>query len=387
MPNLLQRAWWRLSGRGRVIQLPPLVRQKVAQRALLLYLNEWWNPLEYWRKKSSHQNLHQARDIALLLQERGYACDVVHYKNKQFTVDRPYDLIISHRFDDRFLRVAKPAGARYLCLATTQAPQVHNAISRRRHDEVSRRRKGSLSHFRDVSENLTFLQHADAIAAFGDAMVAEGWSRNFSGPVRTFNNWPFEIPQPQKKDWGRAKTGFLFLASGSQVHKGLDLLLEAAQRLPQARIYVCSYFKTEKDFGALYHKELFESPNVFPVGRINIRSAQFQRLLADTAFAILPSASEGSPGSIIQCAHGGLIPVISHYCGSRWPESRLIEELTVDSVTRAMEECLAMSTEAIQQLSHAVQQRVEQECSREAFRRRWEEILDEIAGPVDIMQP
>jgi glycosyltransferase involved in cell wall biosynthesis len=185
---------------------------------------------------------------------------------------------------------------------------------------------------------------------------------------------------------GAGETGFFFLASATQVHKGLDLLLEAAQRLPHARIYVCSYFKMEKDFCALYRKELFEAPNVFPIGRINIRSAQFQRLLAETAFAILPSASEGSPGSIVQCGYGGLIPVVSRYCGSRWPESKLIEDLTVDSVTRAMEECLAMPTEAIQQLSRAVQQRVEQECSRAAFRRRWEEILDEIVGPVDTMR-
>jgi hypothetical protein len=148
---------------------------------------------------------------------------------------------------------------------------------------------------------------------------------------------------------------------------------------------VCSYFKSEKDFCALYQHELFASPNVFPIGRINVRSAQFQRLLADTAFAILPSASEGSPGSIIQCASGGLIPVISRYCGGRWPESRMIEDLSIDAVTRAMEECLAMTGDEVVQLSAAVQRRVEQECSRAAFRRRWEEILDEIVGPVDTM--
>jgi len=240
-----------------------------------------------------------------------------------------------------------------------------------------------LSNFRDVSEKLTFLDHADAIAAFGDDAVAEGWKHHFSGPIRTFNNWPFDIPRPAGKDGARAKTGFLFLASGSQVHKGLDLLLEAAQRLPEARIYVCSYFESEKDFCALYRHELFASPNVFPIGWVNIYSAKFQKLLAETSFAILPSASEGSPGSIIQCAQGGLIPVISRYCGSRWPESRIIENLTVEDVTRAMEECLAMSVPEIEQLSAAVRLRVERDCSRAAFHRRWEEILDEIVGPVD----
>ena len=380
MNRYFQRVWWHLSGRNRIVRLS--ARRPGARRALLLYLNERWNPLDYWRKKSSHQNLHQAEDIATILQKRGYDCDIVHYKNKSFKVASPYDLIISHRFDAGFLACPKPASARYICLTTTQAPQVHNTVARQRHEEVCTRREGTLSNFRDVSENLTFLRQADALASFGDEVVAEGWRQKFGGPIHTFNNWYFEIPQPKEKDWAKAKTGFLFLASGSQVHKGLDLVLEAIQRLPQARLYVCSYFKSEKDFCALYRRELFNSPNVFPIGRINVRSAQFQHLLAHTAFAILPSASEGSPGSIIQCAYGGLIPVVSRYCGSRWPESRMIPELTIDAVTRAMEECLALSTESVQQVSATVQQRVEREFSRAAFLRRWEEILDAVTGPV-----
>ena len=352
----------------------------------MLYLNDWWNPLDRLRKQSAHQNLHQARDIAQILQKRGYACDVVHYKNKQFKVSTPYDLIISHRFDDDFLRIPKPPGARYLCLTTTQAPQINNAIAGRRRDEVCRRRGGELSKCRDVSENLTFLRHADGMASFGDETVAQGWAKNFGGPIRTFNNWAFEIPRPKEKDWTRAKSGFLFLASGSQVHKGLDLVLEAARDLPEVRIYVCSYFKFEKDFCALYRQELFHSPNVFPIGIVNIRSAQFQRILADTAFAIMPSASDACPGSVVQASYCGLVPVLSRYCGVGWPEAIFAESLTVDEVRSRMQECLAMTAETVQQRSRAVQQRVEQECSRAAFCRRWEEILDEIVGPVDTIQ-
>lgn len=387
MAGLLQRVWWRLSGRSRVVHLPPPARTEPARRALLLYLNDWWNPLDYLRKRSSHQNLHQARDIALLLQKRGYACDVAHYKNKEFFVDRPYDLIISHRFDAGFLRVPKPAAARYLCLTTTQAPQINNQVAGQRREEVGRRRGGQLSKLRDVSEDLSFLRQADGLASFGDESVAAGWRENFGGPIRTFNNWPFEIPWPKEKDWARARTGFLFLASGSQVHKGLDLVLEAIQKLPEARLYICSYFKSEKDFCALYQREIFHSPNVIPVGLVNIRSARFQRILADTAFAIMPSASDACPGSVVQAASCGLVPVLSRYCGVGWPEAIYAEALTVEEVRMRMEECLAMSTEAIQERSRAVQQRMERECSRAAFQRRWEEILDEIVGPVDTMRP
>ena len=133
-------------------------------------------------------------------------------------------------------------------------------------------------------------------------------------------------------------------------------------------------------------RELFSSPNVIPVGLVNIRSAQFQSILADTAFAIMPSASDACPGSVVQAASCGLVPVLSRYCGVGWPEAIYAESLTVEEVRNRMQECLAMSTEAIQERSLAVQRRMEQECSRVAFHRRWEEILDEIVGPADTIR-
>lgn len=385
--DLVNRLWWHLSGRGRVIRLPSLREAGRPRRALLLYLNEWWNPLDYYRKKSSHQNLHQAHDIARILQERGYACDVVHYKNKAFHVTTPYDLIISHRFDDRFLKCPKPAESRYVFLTTTQAPQIHNTVARARLEEVMRRKNSKVANFRSVSEESGFRQQADMIAAFGSESVGDGWRSIFPGPVRCFQNWPFEIPRPAGKDWSRARTGFLYLASGSQVHKGLDLILEAVQQLPEARVYVCSYFKDETDFCAAYHHELFESPNVFPIGRINVRSQHFQQLLQDTAFAILPSASEGSPGSTIQAAHGGLIPVLSRYSGVDRDECIFIEDLSVEAVTAAMRQCLAMPVEEVVTRSAAVEKWIDSSCSREKFIQSWNAILDELAGPANAGGP
>src|SRR5512137_2557580 len=45
----------------------------------------------------SHQNLMQARQIAVVLNELGYVVDVVHLRDVRFKPRRKYDILISHR--------------------------------------------------------------------------------------------------------------------------------------------------------------------------------------------------------------------------------------------------------------------------------------------------
>ena len=47
---------------------------------------------------------------------------------------------------------------------------------------------------------------------------------------------------------------FLFIASGGQVHKGLDLVLEAFARRPHLELFVCSLFAEEGDFCSTYNR-------------------------------------------------------------------------------------------------------------------------------------
>ena len=73
---------------------------------------------------------------------------------------------------------------------------------------------------------------------------------------------------------------FLFIASHGQVHKGLDLVLESFASRPYLELFVCSMFGEEEDFCALYKRELYETPNIHPIGFVDIRGQLF-RYIAD----------------------------------------------------------------------------------------------------------
>ena len=122
------------------------------------------------------------------------------------------------------------------------------------------------------------------------------------------------MPALDGKDFARARRHFLFFASRAQVQKGLDLLLEIFPRLPGLDLYVCSMFEGEKDFCECHHLELYQTPNVHPIGwiQVNSRSSASGAALRVRDPSELP---EGEPGSVVQSMAAGLIPLVTREAG------------------------------------------------------------------------
>jgi glycosyltransferase involved in cell wall biosynthesis len=156
-----------------------------------------------------------------------------------------------------------------------------------------------------------------ALVGVGNAHTIGTWAPVFEGPIYPFDTQALEVPElpGDPKDFGAARRHYLFLASRPQIHKGLDLLLEIFPRTPDLHLYVCSDFKDEPDFCACFRRELFETPNVHPVGRVDVASPDFQALARTCAYVIHPSCSEGQAGAVTQGMHAGLVPLVTRESG------------------------------------------------------------------------
>ena len=109
---------------------------------------------------------------------------------------------------------------------------------------------------------------------------------------------------------------FMYFGSAGQVHKGLDLLLELfAEEIKDCTLYVCGGFALEEDFVQEYHKELYETSNIVPVGFVSIQSAKYEELSKKCAFSIMPSCVEACAGSVLTNMSAGIIPIVSKECG------------------------------------------------------------------------
>lgn len=152
------------------------------------------------------------------------------------------------------------------------------------------------------------VSHADGIITLGDLFARATYGR--FPLVIALNNAAYDDNRldSASKDFWQARTRFLFFAGHGNIHKGLDLLLEAFSDL-DAELFVCQALDPE--FLEVYRAELTGRANIHTIGPVGMRSPRFYQLVDQCAYAILPSCSEGSAGSLVECMHQGLIPVRS----------------------------------------------------------------------------
>ena len=347
------------------------------KRALLIYVVKPFlledNPLELL----SHQNLKQCRQIAAILGEFGYIVDAVDIRNKKFRPSRDYDLVICNRVVDISLK--KEAIRIYL--ATTLYHTLHNRNLRRRHELLYKRRKCRVGLRRVYSEAMPYLTKSDAIIGFGNEFIMSTWKETFKGPVYPFNNYGFKETKFlfDSKDFSSARKNFLFFASRSQVQKGLDLLLEIFPKYPDLHLYICSEFEKEKDFCACYHQELYETPNIHPMGWVTVNSPEYDELVEKCAYVIHPTCSEGQPGSVVQCMYSGLIPLVTREAGIDTEDFGItFSDDSLEEIERVVVEVSERPESWYREHSIKTRKVCEDKYSEEAFMNRWRAILDEI---------
>ena len=121
-------------------------------------------------------------------------------------------------------------------------------------------------------------------------------------------SFPDEHYERTAKGFRLGAPQFSFFSGSGNVHKGLDVLLDAFSLL-DTHLYICQ--KISPAFYKVYRHELEDLPNIHLVGFVPIRSQRYYDLIDRCAFVIHPSCAEGSAGSLVEAMHQGLIPVVT----------------------------------------------------------------------------
>jgi glycosyltransferase involved in cell wall biosynthesis len=380
-------AWWlsRPIHRVRLVMgWYPVVRnvnradeRTTARRALLLYrLKPFQLPADH-PEFLRHHNMHRARWIAALLGEFGYIVDAANGRNARRRRPRgAYDIVITDRAD---LAASFDPGTRRIFLATTPDHATRNASVRRRHAALEQRRGCRLPPDRIHSEVVPFASGATAIIGIGTPATTGTWRRVSRAPIHHFDAAAFPCPRTEGKDFERARRHFLFFASRTQVLKGLDLLLEIFPRHPDLHLHVCSSFAAERAFCACYRRELFDTPNVHPVGWIAVNGPEFRRLAAEAACIVHPSAAEGQAGSVVQCLAAGLIPLVTRETGVETGDvGETFTSDRLDDIERTILDVASRPASWHEEHSRRARRLAETRFSEAAFMARWRSMLTEV---------
>jgi glycosyltransferase involved in cell wall biosynthesis len=232
-------------------------------------------------------------------------------------------------------------------------------------------------------ESMPYVQKSNAIVGVGNEFIMSSWREAFNVPVYPFNNYGFKETEFvfDSKDFSMARKHFLFFASKSQMQKGLDLLLEIFPKHPHLHLYICSGYKRERDFCACYHKELYETANIHPIGYVRVNGSEYNELVGKCAYVILPSCSEGQSGSVVQCMYSGLIPLVTKEVGIDTEDFGItFTDDSLEEIEKVIADVSDLPASWHREQSIKTRRVSEEKYSEDTFIERWRNILAEISN-------
>ncbi|MFQ5890492.1 MAG: glycosyltransferase [Gemmatimonadota bacterium] len=309
--------------------------------------------------------------MARILNSLRYVVDVVDYRDTRFCPQKSYDVFIGHG-GYNFESIARSLGpeATKIYFFTGCHWRFHNRRELGRLEALRQRHGAVLPPDRLVtqSEDGALMEH-DSLMGVGN-----GYTR------RTFAQFPsvYTIPGAvlpdstvdiQRKDFLAGRRHFLFFAGPGNVHKGLDLLLDAFVMLEKEELWICT--RIERTFAKVYRDALLRRRNIHVVEWIQPRSGRFYDLMERCNWTILPSCAEGVATSVLECMNQGLIPVVSEACGVDVGGSGvLLRKCTVEEIAESVGVLSGYSAQVCRKMAYAARETATTQYSREVCSRK-----------------
>jgi len=273
-------------------------------RALLSYLPDKVQDLSEYELPGNRM---LANYIPRALNEMGYIVDYIDWKDTKWKRNNDYDLFIGHG-GYNFEHVSRQLDStKQIYFSSGFYWQLFNYLELQRFEALRRRKGKELIPDRliRISEDYA-LYKSDGIITLGNRITAESYSK-FPN-VHSIGGLPQQTIWDKEKDYHSGRKHFLFFAGDGNVHKGLDLLLEAFAGT-NLQLHICQ--KLEPQFKSVYFKELTECDNIHYYGKISLRSPLYMELIMMCNWIVSASCCEGCPNAVLESMQHGLIPVLT----------------------------------------------------------------------------
>ncbi len=328
---------------------------------------------------TAHTHDWESLQIARTFLEIGYAVDVISYKDQEFMPRKEYSVFIDARRNLERLSPVLPQACRRILHIDAAHMLFHNAAEAWRLLELQRRRGVTLRPRRWEMPNLG-IEHADCATVLGNEFTMSTFRYAnkplYRVPISTHRLYDW----PEGKDFQRCRNRYVWFGSGGLVHKGLDLVLEAFAAMPEFSLIVCGPISAERDFEQAFHRELYGMPNVYTAGWVELESQQFNEILNSCLAIVYPSCSEGGGGSVINCMHAGLIPVVSREASVDVSEDYgvVLRESSIGEIQGMVRELSARPLEQLRAMARGSWEFVRANHTRQRFAARYREVITEI---------
>lgn len=328
---------------------------------------------------SQFSNNGAGRAWGRVLNKLGYKVDAINWDDMDFVPKRKYDLIVIHGGKNfKNLTGSLKAGGKIIYYSTGSYWQHHNQQELKRFAEFEDRTGVALLPDRLITDSEEKANTvANAIISLGNKRAAETYAKfprvyNLEGASYEERSNITLLPVGAEKH-------FLFMSGPGNIHKGLDIAIEAFRELPDHHLHIM--MSLEDGFADYYESDL-KRPNIHPYGYVQQRSSKFYEIVRKCGYIMLLSCSEGSPGSVIEGMTQGLIPLVSRDSHIDIPKAGImVDNVTVENIKRVVEQAGRIRLEDMNASSQEVLEYVRNHFSIDRFDSELTTILKHITGP------
>ncbi|MBS0205663.1 MAG: glycosyltransferase family 4 protein [Planctomycetes bacterium] len=158
---------------------------------------------------------------------------------------------------------------------------------------------------------------ADEIWYFGDSATSDTYRAVTRVPLHPLPNTVVKGVRStlQGKNYSEAKHHFMWMASHGALLRGLDVLLEVFETMPECHLWICGHVEQEKSFFTFYRSHLTATSNIHYVGWIDVAGEQYRDITRRCGYMVYPSVSDGMPGSVVNAMAAGVVPIVTDEAG------------------------------------------------------------------------
>lgn len=319
-----------------------------------------------------------SREIVRTLNTLGLAVDLVDFRDIDPFAGGIYDMWIQHGgVNYEALKAAGNGSDRLVYFSTGSYWRFNNESSETRAEAFYERHGVRLAPERTIGlgEDAP-LSDAGWIIGIGNAITRATYSAH--SRVWMLPNASYAADRIASSDvrHPHQRRGFVFCAGGGSLHKGLDLVLECFARRREHLYLMC---RIDPEFRRFYGGLLDAASNIHELGFVNPRSRQFTSVGTRCLCALLPSCSEGQPGSVVEMMARGCIPVVSRESGLDVDRfGILLEECSVGAIDAAAAEAVAWSRQDLSLRVHELDAAVRARHTSLTFRSALASALNDV---------
>lgn len=331
-----------------------------------------------------HTNRWESRCLVRCLAARGFAVDVIDFKDADFEPRcwSDYDVVLDIGLNLGRWHERLPGSTRRLMHLTGSWFGYSNAAIALRLDDLERRRGVRLEAVatRDAEAYGRSIEAAEACSLIGNATTHATYPERWRAKLV-----PMKVTASRcvrKNLEGDRSREFLWFNGADPVLKGLDLVLEAFADRPDRTLHVVGPVRDAAGFHETYQRELEELPNIRLHGWMNPASAAFGAIAERCVAFVSASCTEGMSSSAVTAMKIGLLPIVSRNTGVDLPAGcgRIIEHASIESIGAAVDGVDALSDRQVLEQARTCRAMIEREHSRAAFSARMASHLDVVLG-------